>query len=374
MEAVGLLMLTMQQDNRNIPVGWKHILQKMSQYMADCQGDYGETMVFGDDDAGKILDLEGIGSRESTHRNHYNYVLQMMSLLLPERYVEKLTDATLVRIASKEEIESSVEKPCYARRENVCYEDGGVSLLRSQDKRVFIGIDHGDLGFGSIAAHGHADALSFQMFLEGTPIFADAGTYIYHIDLENRNAFRKTENHNTVTVNGKNQSEMLGAFLWGKRAKTTLLWHNLSVGSTEENDVFYLEAEHDGYAPIIHKRKFVFNGRELKIYDSLMQVQKEISYEIHFLLGKDVSVCQSEASKSICIRLADGSKVQMQTSFSDETLQMSSMKKEDLPMAELKKGWISEEYGKKEPTEQLCLSGKTSQDITVVTTIAWENK
>ena len=262
MEAVGLLMLTMQSEGRNIPMNWRYILQKMSRYMADCQGSYGETMVFGDDDAGKILDLEGNGE---AHRNHYRYVLQLMSLLLPERYVEKVTDVSLLHIISKEELENAMQKSVYIGRANVCYEDGGVSLLKSRDKKVFVGIDHGELGFGSIAAHGHADALSFQMFLEGRPVFADAGTYLYHIDLESRNAFRTTENHNTVTINGKNQSEMLGAFLWGKRAKTTLLWHNLSVGNAWEEEeikgrsrileseaepVFYLEAEHDGYAPV----------------------------------------------------------------------------------------------------------------------------
>jgi len=60
--------------------------------------------------------------------------------------------------------------------------------------------------------------------------------------------------------------------------------------------------------------------------------------------------------------------------FADETGQAADVKNVDLPKAEIVVAWVSEEYGKKKPTEQICLSGKTSQDITIVTTIVWENK
>lgn len=391
MEAVGLLMLVMQHDGRNIPMSWCCILQKMSRYVADCQGSYGETVVFGDDDAGKILDLEGIAEGErKTHRNHYRYVLQLMSLLLAERYTDEVTDVSLLQLVTGKEVENAMQKFLYVSKRNICYEDGGVTLMKSRDDKVFVGIDHGELGFGSIAAHGHADALAFQMFMRGEPVFADAGTYIYHMDLENRNAFRRTENHNTVTIRGKNQSEMLGAFLWGKRAKTTLLWHNLMVGNaweegeangceafrdTEKEKIYYLEAEHDGYAPVIHKRKFVFAGSEMKIYDSLLHVKKEISYGIHLLLGRKSKVWQDEKglADTIQIMTADGTPMQMQVRFSDVAVQETGMKKEDMPMLEIVSSWVSEEYGRKKNTEQIQLRGKTNRDITIVTTITWEN-
>ena len=388
MEAVGLLMLSMQHNGRNVPMNWRYILQKMSRYLADCQGSYGETMVFGDDDAGKILDLEGV------HRNHYHYVLQLMSLLLPERYAENVTDVSLRRIATEEEIETAMQKSCYVSRRNVCYEEGGVTLLRSADNRAFIGIDHGELGFGSIAAHGHADALSFQMYLEGEPIFADAGTYIYHIDLESRNAFRKTENHNTVTIKGKNQSEMLGAFLWGKRAETTLLWHNLPVGnaweeeekaaarplhgSVEKESACYLEAEHNGYAPVIHKRKFVFSGKELKLYDSLRNVEKEIPYSVHLLLGEtcEVMSVEAEASNSatgkIRLMTGKGNKVTLQAEVYDGEGAEKLTDQKQLLKQETVEAWVSTEYGIRKPVKKLQLSGTTKQSITIVTTITWE--
>lgn len=392
MEAVGQFMLVMQHDGRNIPMIWCYVLQKMSRYVADCQGNYGETIVFGDDDAGKILDLEGVAEGErKTYRNHYHYVLQLMSILLPERYVDEVTDVSLLQLVSENEVKNAMKKFRYVSKRNVCYEEGGVTLVKSRDDRVFIGIDHGELGFGSIAAHGHADALSFQMYLDGKSVFADAGTYIYHTDLESRNAFRKTENHNTVIINGKDQSEMLGAFLWGKRAKTTLLSHNLSTGNAwreeekedryhirdngNDEEILYLEAEHDGYTPVIHRRKFVFCGNNLKIYDSLLHVKKELSYGIHFMLGKNIKVRKGKADMkdSLCIETVNGKKMLMQVSFLDGTMQLNAMKQRGLPTAEISSTWISEEYGLKRQTEQIRFSGKTKCDITIVTTITWEN-
>lgn len=386
MEAAGLLMLTMERAGKSIPVNWQTILQKMSRYVADCQGSYGETVVFGDDDEGKILDLEGAEaedrrSKKALHRSHYQYVLQLMSLILPERYAEKISDRTLLCLVSKEESEKIMQKEAYTCSESVCYEEGGVSLLRSKDKRVLIGIDHGELGFGSIAAHGHADALSFQMYLDGKPVFADAGTYIYHTDLESRNAFRKTENHNTVTINGKDQSEMLGAFLWGKRAKTTLLWHNLKVGNSwkeaavKDGSVCYVEAEHDGYAPVIHRRKFVFDGNGLKIYDSLLHVQREISYGIHFLLGENIKIYKKESSleRNIVAVLSEDTEIHLHIGLL-ENEQQQNQKKEVLPAVEIVQSRLSGEYGKAAETKKICIRGTASRDITVVTAITWENQ
>lgn len=375
MEAVGLLALTMEKTGKMIPADWKAILQKMSHYVEDCQGSYGETIVFGDDDAGKILDMEGVpdksgqpDEKNDVLRDHYQYVLQLMSLILPERYAEQIDDRTLLRIVSEEEIENAMQKQLYQRKRNVCYEKGGVSVLRSRDERVLIGIDHGELGFGSIAAHGHADALSFQMYLDGQAVFADAGTYLYHTDLESRNAFRSTKNHNTITINGKDQSEMLGAFLWGKRAKTTLLWHNLAVGGAwsekgmgkhtgaavkcpdaemenamDNTEVYYVEAEQDGYAPVVHRRKFVFDElkKELLIMDTLSEIKKEITWQLVFLTG--------EAFR----------KVQLTT----ET--KAAFRKE------IEETWISGQYGIRKKTKKIVFCGETDKDIVIRTRICW---
>ncbi len=79
----------------------------------------------------------------------------------------------------------------------------GVGLKKRSDNTF----DHAELGFNTIAAHGHADALHITLMIDGEKIFIDPGTYCYHSDITWRNYFRKTKNHNTVTINQENQSE-----------------------------------------------------------------------------------------------------------------------------------------------------------------------
>lgn len=285
MEAMGLMMRLLIKNGIEVPEPWIPILNKMCTYVANCMGDYEEIVVFGDDDEGKILDLSG-------GLNHYRYVLGMFSLMMDKQYtkLDDLQCENLKWLFNDEDWKAALEKTLYCPPLNICYEAGGNTILRSTDHRILIGIDHAALGFGSIAAHGHADALSFQMFVDGQPVFVDPGTYIYHCDLENRNAFRKTENHNTVCINGKDQSEMLGAFLWGKRAESRLISYSSAYGKIE------LIASHDGYAPAKHTRKFEFNGKsELTITDRVENVKPNDKVQINFILAPD---CQAEICKN----------------------------------------------------------------------------
>jgi uncharacterized heparinase superfamily protein len=86
------------------------------------------------------------------------------------------------------------------------------------DREIRIIIDSGELGYLSIAAHGHADALAFTMSVAGKEILVDPGTYSYHTLPRWRNYFRGTAAHNTVVVDGKNQSVIGGNFMWVKHA------------------------------------------------------------------------------------------------------------------------------------------------------------
>ncbi|MEY8337984.1 alginate lyase family protein [Lachnospiraceae bacterium 62-35] len=269
-EAMGLMMRLMVKNDIKIPKIWDEMLDKMCCYMANCIGSYGETIAFGDNDEGKILDLHG-----GIH--HYPYVLGLLSYLLKKQYVslENVNCENLNWLFTESEKKKAIAKAIHTVPQYICYREGGNSILRSIDRRVLIGIDHAALGFGNIAAHGHADALSFQMYVDGIPIFVDPGTYVYHCDIKSRNTYRKTENHNTLCINKKDQSEMQGAFLWGKRAKCCLL------GYEEMDKGVMLRAAHNGYPENRHTRTFCFNGkRKLRIADEL---EKEDFVSLNFL-------------------------------------------------------------------------------------------
>jgi hypothetical protein len=129
--------------------------------------------------------------------------------------------------------------------------DGGLVVMRREDRRITM--DVGPLGYLSIAAHGHADALSVTLTADGRDLVGDPGTGSYYAEPAWRRAFRGTRAHATVAVDDEDQSVPGGAFLWVRHANTTVRSVDLEHG--------IVEAEHDGYtrlaAPVTHRRYLV---------------------------------------------------------------------------------------------------------------------
>jgi hypothetical protein len=126
--------------------------------------------------------------------------------------------------------------------------DGGLVVLRRDDRRTTV--DVGSLGYLSLAAHGHADALSVTLTVAGRDVIGDPGTGSYYAEPAWRRAFRGTRAHPTVAVDDEDQSVSGGPFLWVRHAITTVRSVDLDRG--------IVEAEHDGYrrlaAPVTHRR------------------------------------------------------------------------------------------------------------------------
>lgn len=276
MEAYGLLLRLMVKNGIEPPPSWVPMLENQCRYLANCLGPRGEVIEFNDDDEGKILDL-GYGTA------HYQYVLELFSCLLTKRYAEMNQCTENVRwLFSEAERAAAHGKTREATDKSVCFRDGGHSILHSDDGEIIIGIDHAELGYGTIAAHAHADALSFVLWAGGQPVFIDPGTYLYGFDAKSRDAYRKTENHNTVCINGQDQSEMLGAFLWGRKAVCTLI--RVEMQETE----VVIEAEHDGYAPVKIRRQFRFDrSHTLVITDTVTGKADAVAT---FVLAPDVQI------------------------------------------------------------------------------------
>ena len=103
---------------------------------------------------------------------------------------------------------------------------------------------HGYLNGG----HAHADALSITLTVAGRLLFVDPGTACYTIDPARRDRFRSTRLHNTLALDGRQQSEPDGPFHWATAAAD----RGLAWCTTPGFD--YVEGAHDGYAPATHRR------------------------------------------------------------------------------------------------------------------------
>jgi hypothetical protein len=140
--------------------------------------------------------------------------------------------------------------------ESVLLRQSGYAVLRSGDARVVF--DVGGLGFGSLAAHGHADALAVLVDTATGPLLRDSGTGAYAPPTV-REPYRATRAHNTVVVGPRSQAQPLGPHLWGRRFNTTLEAAHLG----DSFDV--VRASHDGYPGAIHSRSVVFVKPDLLV-------------------------------------------------------------------------------------------------------------
>ena len=141
------------------------------------------------------------------------------------------------------------------------FPDGGY-LLFGRDfgaAREIKGLlDCGPLGYLGIAAHGHADALSLTLSVGGEQCLVDPGTYSYWQDQKWRDYFRGTSAHNTVRVDGVDQSVSGGRFMWLRKARSHVERMPQSPGR------FDFRGTHNGYMrladPARHIREVKFDA------------------------------------------------------------------------------------------------------------------
>ena len=173
------------------------------------------------------------------------------------------------------------------------FSNAGLAVLRDHGKRdlLFIG-NSGPLGLKPLSAHGHADALSFWLSLEGKPFFIDPGTYLYHGGKEWRNYFRSTSAHNTLKIDGQDQAKTLSDFIYKD------FYEIINPVVEDDEDEFRWSAGHDGYMkgkdPVFHKREVVYKRDNQVIFlKDIVHCRKKHFVEGFFHFHPDISVvCQ----------------------------------------------------------------------------------
>lgn len=236
------------------------------------------------------------------------------------------------------------------------FREGGYCVMRHSGRVIVF--DCGPLGYLSTAAHGHADALSVIASISGKPLLIDPGTYAYHEGGYKRDYFRSTAAHNTVVVDGKSQSQMLGTFLWGHKARAQMLrWE-----STSEYDLAI--AEHDGYKRIgvIHRRTLLFRKPNwLLIVDDLNGKGKHIIEQFwHMSPGIRLLV-----KSTYCLALLEESGEVLPILFLEGT--PGCCVKVYVAEEEPTQGWFSPQYGQIRPAPVLSVSVNSTLPVRLVT-------
>lgn len=155
--------------------------------------------------------------------------------------------------------------PAPADERLVVLKSSGYVIVRPRPD-VQIVIDIGHPCPPNLPAHAHADCLSFELVIGSDRVIVDAGTSEYG-STERRRFERSTAAHNTVEVDGTNQTDVWGAFRAGRRARPRL------IGAKVQNGRIVVEAEHDGYRHLkgspIHRRRFEITPDGIAIHDTV---------------------------------------------------------------------------------------------------------
>ncbi|NOT10817.1 MAG: hypothetical protein HOP23_03120 [Methylococcaceae bacterium] len=217
---------------------------------------------------------------------------------------------------------------------------GGYAVLGNSVLHLVF--DAGSLGYPSIAAHGHADALSVCLAVDGFWWLVDPGTYAYHSDHGWRDYFRGTAAHNTLVIDGRNQSEIGGPFLWLRHAQGKIIAQGEDADGTQ-----WVTGEHDGYrkAAGIHKRRVVLQGSdaEMNLYDEI-QGHGAHDVAIHFHFAPDIDVVPGVHPGTWQVTKL-GSERRM-TVFVDASWHWDVFRGSDSPRS----GWFSPALGSKVPS------------------------
>jgi len=192
-----------------------------------------------------------------------------------------------------------------APRRSTVLRDSGYVVSRTSrgDHLVFDVGPLGDLNAG----HAHADALSVTLSISGQPLLIDPGTGGYTIDCELRDRFRSTAAHNTIVLDGRWQSQPAGPFHWRSRANVRLEHCHL------EQDCDFIEATHDGYGDVAHRRQVLSRPGCWIVVDWLSGGRAGPMAAAHWHLDPAWRVGSMEAGRTALIH-ASGSTVWMLTS------------------------------------------------------------
>ncbi|MEU3502358.1 alginate lyase family protein [Streptomyces hundungensis] len=225
------------------------------------------------------------------------------------------------------------------------FPDAGLTILRGPGG-LWCRCDGGPHGFLSIAAHAHADALSVEVRHDGVDVLADPGTYCYHGQPEWRRYFRSTLGHNTLQLDGADQSVSGGPFLWTRHARSRVLGMDRS-----EAGVVRWCAEHDGYRDSVHRRRveLAAAGGELRITDEVRGPRRAVRLAFHLgplitadLVGNRASLTWSR----------DGEGRSATLDLPHQLSWRAHRGESDPPL-----GWYSPGFGRKEPATTLVGTG-----------------
>lgn len=295
----------------------------------------GSVPAFGDDDDGRVLTL---------CRSEHTYPLSVAHAL--SGYLEMPAPVAGSRTDFRAHLLGDTLGAGTAVSGVKVFAEGGYTAVKDtiNGRATQLLFDHGPLGYLSIAAHGHADALSIMLAIDGKPVLVDPGTYLYHSGGAWRDWFRGTRAHNTLTLAGTDQSRISGSFNWSHKASAGLDSHR-------DGADWVAVAGHDGYRKafgVTHQRRIQRTAAGLLIADALLGTEVAQHSEVVFQLAPGLSAeCLGSA-----VVVRSGQDHLLTLSFETPGLQV------ERGGAGIGGGWVSPSFGRKLVADRIVWTGQ----------------
>ncbi len=272
-------MLLLEANDLEVPDQLRQKLTALLDHLMYITRPDGTSPLFGDDDGGKLMMLD-----ESAPDDFRSTLATGAALLQRGDYklvAREATEETLWLMGVQGLEQFDCLETTLPESGSRAFEQGGYYVMRdgwSHDDNYML-IDCGPLG-GLKCGHAHADTLSFELAVHGRTLLVDPGTFTYTGSKEERDYFRSSAAHNTLTIDGESSSTSDGPFSWKQIANArTLKWI-----SQPRFDFFM--GQHDGYmrlsAPALHRRSILFLKNEYWMVIDEVDTEGPHEYDLHF--------------------------------------------------------------------------------------------
>lgn len=264
-----------QKNKLEFSGDFKQRLERMIDFSMAITAASGKTPLVGDNDDGFIVKLS---TRDPSCHSHLVEVgLLSLGRMVPDRFAgteERLWYHGLESLRAGQE--------AYKPR-SVLFRQSGYAVVQDADFHLMF--NAGRITEKNLAGHKHNDSLSFMLEIDRTPWLIDTGNYCYTGDYMMRNCARSTARHNTVAIDGTEQSRFFEKrlfYLSGDAKASIDLW-------ARTDDLVIVSATHRGYSRlngrIVHRRTIwaFLDSRSLAILDEFTgEPDREHLFETRF--------------------------------------------------------------------------------------------
>jgi len=289
-------VLLARRNGRPVPAALVQRLEAAVEHLADLTRPDGTIPMIGDDDGGRLIALE------ERHPADVRAALAAAGVVLERHELGRVAGSVSQEVlwllgpdgALQAGENFASPPPSHLSR---LYPLGGYAVMRDGWAPLanHTVIDGGPLG-AMHCGHAHSDALSIELTVHGCPVLVDPGTYTYTGSAMERDRFRHSAMHNTVTVDGQTASVPAGPFAWASRADAHVehWWTGALV------DFFC--GSHGGFLrlpePAVHRRRVLFVRGAYWIVIDTIETAGAHEATAHFHLAPGATVTPGGAPRA----------------------------------------------------------------------------